>query len=168
MARDRNNAEWRRDLSVALERVADVQSQQGRHAAARTAFGEALQLRQQALAAQPADVVAMRDLAVLWMRMGQAQKAAAAPLAQVESAYGRAIALMSPLVERAGPNSRWRRDLAVAYPERGDAPRQAGQRPAATADLQAALALVSALRTTAPDDEQLRQDEIWLRQRLPR
>lgn len=168
VARDRSNTEWRRDLSVALERMADVQSQQGHHTAARTAFGEALQLRQDALAAHPADIVATRDLAVLWMRMGQAQTAAAAPLAEVESAYGKAIALMQPLVEQAAPGSRWRRDLAVAYAERGEARRLAGQRLAATADLQAALALVSALRITAPDDEQLRQDESWLRQRLPR
>ena len=168
VARDRSNAEWRRDLSVALERVADVQSQQGRHTAARAAFGEALQLRQEALAAHPADIVATRDLTVLWMRLGQAQVAAAAPLAEVESAYGKAIALLQPLVERAAPESRWRRDLAVAYAERGDARRQAGRRQAGTADLLAALALVGALRSTAPDDEQLRQDESWLRQRLPR
>ena len=168
VARDRSNVEWRRDLSVALERVADAQAQQGRHAAARQSFDEALQLRQAALALQPGDIVATRDLAVLWMRMGQAQVAAKARLAEIESAYGRAIELMAPLVGKAPPDSRWRRDLAVAHAERGEARRLAGHRAAATTDLQTALTLITGLRQTAPDDKQLILDEAWLRQRLPR
>ena len=168
VARDRTNAEWRRDLSVALERVADVQALQGQHQAAGAAFGEALQQRQAALARQPTDIVATRDLAVLWMRMGQARVAAKAALAEIDAAYGNAIELMAPLVEKAAPDSRWRRDLAVAYAERGEARRRARQTAAATTDLRAALTLVTGLRLTAPDDGQLRSDEAWIRQRLPR
>lgn len=168
VARDRANVEWRRDLSVALERVADVQARQGRHGPARTAFAEALQLRRDALAQRPGDVVATRDLAVLWMRMGQAQVAAKAGLPEIDEAYGQAIALMTPLVDKAAPDNRWRRDLAVAHAERGEARRLAGQRAAALQDLGTALALVAGLRRTAPDDQQLIQDEAWLRQRLPR
>ena len=167
VARDRANVEWRRDLSVALERVADVQARQSRHAPARQAFAEALELRREALAQRPGDIVATRDLAVLWMRMGQAQAAAKAGLPEIEKAYGHAIELMAPLVAKAAPDSRWRRDLAVAHAERGEARRLAGQQAAALEDLRTALALVAGLRRTAPDDEQLIQDEAWLRQRMP-
>ncbi len=168
VARNRANVEWRRDLSVALERVADVHALQGRHREADAAFGEALELRQAALANEPHDIVATRDLAVLWMRMGQARVGAKAGLAEIDTAYGKAIELLRPLVDKAAPDSRWRRDLAVAHAERGEARRNAGARAAATADLAAALALTTALRAVAPDDQQLHSDEAWIRQRLRR
>jgi tetratricopeptide (TPR) repeat protein len=168
VARDRSNIEWRRDLSVALERVADVHALQGRHRDAGAAFDEALQLRRAAHAGGSADVVAKRDLAVLWMRIGQARAGAKARLVEIDAAYAEAIVLLTPLVETAAAESRWRRDLAVAYAERGEARRRAGQRAPAASDFRAALALIGALRTVAPDDGQLRSDEAWLRRRLPR
>jgi hypothetical protein len=70
------------------------------------------------------------------------------------------------LVDQAAAQSRWRRDLAVAHAERGEARRRAGQRSAAAADFRAALDLIVALRATAPEDGQLQQDEAWLRRRL--
>lgn len=168
VARDRSNLEWRRDLSGALERVADVHALQGRHRAADLAFGEALQLRQAALAVQADSIVATRDLAVLWMRMGKARMEARVALSDIEPAYDEAIKLMTPLVERSGAESRWRRDLAVAYAERGQARQQAGQRFAAQADFRQALQLITALRVLAPEDGQLQGDEAWLRQRMLR
>ena len=168
VARSRDNVEWRRDLSVALERVADVSALQGRHGDARAAFDEALALRQAAFDGQAHDVVATRDLAVLWIRIGKARADAKAPLAEVDSAYGKAIALMTPLVETAAADSRWRRDLAVAHAERGEARQRAGERARALADFRAALTLVTALRAVAPEDAQLELDEAWLRGRLPR
>jgi len=198
--------EWRRDLSVALERMGDVDSQQGRAEAAEAAFTEALTIRQAAHDAAPGDAVAVRDLAVLWMRMGRARQASsgasfgasslsvagparpsaqaqtAAPepsaprsrttgnasLDRVSEAYAKAIALMQPLAEGSAAGHRWRRDLAVAHAERGEALRLAGRTAAAAADLRRALTLVSGLRQQDPDDAQLLADETWLRARLPR
>lgn len=167
VARDRDNVEWRRDLSVALERVADVHALQGRHADAAANFAEALALRQAALDGAPGDIVATRDIAVLWMRIGQAHGAAKARPQQVDASYARAIELLSPLVAGASADSRWRRDLAVAHAERGEARRRHGQRAGAATDFRAALVLISALRDSAPDDRQLQDDQAWLRARLP-
>jgi tetratricopeptide (TPR) repeat protein len=155
VARDRSNSEWRRDLSVALERVGDVHSLQGRHEAASAAFSEALSLREATLTNNAADVVATRDLAILWMRLGKARANAHTRLSEIDAAYAKAISLLSPLVEKAPPESRWRRDLAVAYAERGEARRRAGKISSARSDMRAALDLITKLRAAAPDDVQL-------------
>ena len=168
VARDRNNQAWRRDLSVALARVADLHATQGRPREAGQAFGEALAIRQAVFDRAPSDIVATRDLAVLWMRIGQADAAARPGGVDVDTAYARAIALLEPLVAQAAAASRWRRDLAVAHAERGEARLRAGRHADAAADLRAALALITALRATAPDDAQLRADEAWIRSRLAR
>lgn len=160
--------EWRRDLSVALERMGDIEAQQARPAQAQAAYAEALAIRQAAHDAAPQDAVATRDLAVLWMRIGRARTTARADIDAIHQAYAPAIALMQPLAEQASADSRWRRDLAVAHAERGEALRQAGRRAAATADFQRAWSLVVGLRAQTPQDEQLRQDADWLRQRLAR
>lgn len=165
------NVEWRRDLSVALERMGDIDAQQARPAPAQAAYAQALAIRQAAHDAAPQDAVATRDLAVLWMRIGRARVAARTRIDGIDGidqAYAPAIALMQPLAEQASADSRWRRDLAVAHAERGEARRLAGRRTAAITDLQRALALVLGLRAQAPVDAQLLQDEAWLRQRLPR
>ncbi len=176
VARDRGNAEWRRDLSVALERVAGVQALLGRHRDAQMTFDEALQLRQAAWAEQLQDMVATRDLAVLWMRMGQsraqaptgARVPASQKLAGIDTAYAKAISLLNPLVQTAAADSRWRRDLAVAHAERGDARLKAGQLASARDDFNAALTLIEGLRKTDAQDGQLIADEAWLRKRLRR
>ncbi len=168
VARNQANAEWQRDLSGALERVAGVHALQGRYRDAGSVFGQALAIRQAAFDSEPNNVVKKRDLAVLWMRMGQARTGAKAPLGEINVAYGQAIALLTPLVEQASADSRWRRDLAVAYAERGEARRRAGQRSDAAADFRQALARIEALRLVAPEDLQLAQDQAWLRLRLSR
>ena len=167
VARDPANPEWQRDLSVALERMGDVQALQGQQPQAAQAYDEALALRQAVFSQDSQDAVARRDLAVLWMRMGQARIAAKAPLAQVDTAYAQAIALMTPLTQAADAQSRWHRDLLVAYAERGEA-RRLNRHPAgAASDFKTALTLVRALREAAPDDKQLEADERWLRKRVP-
>jgi tetratricopeptide (TPR) repeat protein len=168
VARDASNAEWRRDLSVALERIGQVESLRGRHDAASAALTEALRLREAALNENAGDVVAARDLAILLMQVGKARHAARAKLPEIEAAYGRAIDLLLPLVEKSTAESRLRRDLAVAYAERGEARRNAGNLSGARSDTRAALALITDLRAVAPDDAQLAEDESWLRKRLRR
>ncbi|MGH8773524.1 MAG: hypothetical protein ACREV2_20465, partial [Burkholderiales bacterium] len=168
VARDRSNSEWRRDLSVALERTGNVESARGRHDAATTAFSEALSLREAALSDNTTDIVATRDLAILWMQLGKARANAHTRLSEIDAAYDKAIILLSPLVEKAPPESRWRRDLAIAYAERAEARRRAGKIYDARSDMRAALDLITKLRAAAPDDVQLQQDEAWLRSRLRR
>jgi tetratricopeptide (TPR) repeat protein len=168
LARDASNPEWRRDLSVALERIGQVESLRGRHDAASAALAEALRLRQAALEDSAGDVVAARDLAIVLMQVGKARHAARAKLPEIEAAYARAIELLQALVEESAAESRWRRDLAVAYAERGEARRNAGKLSGARSDTRAALALITDLRAVAPDDAQLAKDESWLRQRLRR
>jgi tetratricopeptide (TPR) repeat protein len=166
VARDGANAEWQRDLTVALERIGGLQALQGRPREAMAAFDEALRLRQAVWERDRSDLVAARDLAVLWMRIGQAHAAARGTPAQIDTAYARAIELLGPLVAQAAADSRWRRDLAVAHAERGEARRRAGRGAQAREDFGAALSLVVALRAVAPDDAQLAADEAWLQQRL--
>lgn len=166
VARDAANAEWRRDLSVALERIGHVESLRGRHEAAAHALGEALGLREAALGAKADDFVARRDLAILWLQLGKTRANARARAPDIDDAYGRAIQLLTPLVEKSNAESRWRRDLAIAYAERGEARRSAGDLTAARSDTKAALALIGELRRVAPDDDQLAKDESWLRTRL--
>ena len=148
--------------------MGDVYSLQGRHEKASAAFSEALSLREAALSSNAADVVATRDLAILWIRAGKARANAHEQLAEIDAAYAKAISLLSPLVEKASADSRWRRDLAVAYAERGEARRHAGEISNARADMRVALDLITKLRTAAPDDVQLKEDENWLREQLER
>jgi tetratricopeptide (TPR) repeat protein len=166
VARDPSHVEWRRDLSVALERVGNVESLRGRHDAAIAALTEALKTRETAFGAKPDDVVARRDLAIVWLQLAKARLDARSPQTQVDAAYARAIDLLTGLVEKAAAESRWRRDLAVAYADRGEARRKAGNRSGARADMEAALGLIRGLRKVAPDDTQLANDETWLQARL--
>jgi hypothetical protein len=85
-------------------------------------------------------------------------------LSEIDAAYAKAIGLLSPLVESAPPG--WKRDLAVAYAERGEARRLAGKISGAHSDMRAALELITTLRTLEPDDVQLKEDEKWLKAHL--
>jgi tetratricopeptide (TPR) repeat protein len=166
LARDPSNQEWRRDLSVALEHMAEIESVENRHGAAQKAFAEALRLREEEHAANPEKDVAVRDLAVLWIRIGAARARASMRLADIEVAYERAIQLLSPMVAKAPPQSRWGRDLFIAHAERGEARRRAGKRREARSDFLLAWAGISRLRAVARDDPQLADDEGWLRGRI--
>ena len=130
----------------------------GRHDAASAAFAEALRLRQAALEDSAGDVVAARDLAILLMQVGKARHGARAKLprsrrhmGEPSSAAGarRKIGRRKPLEERSG------RRLCRAW--RG-AP-ECGKLSGARSDTRAALALITDLRATAPDDAQLAKDE---------
>jgi tetratricopeptide (TPR) repeat protein len=165
LVRDPESRDARRDLAVALERQGDLALGQSQPHRALEAFEQAQMLRG---GEQPegaaTDPVLVRDLAVLWHRIGVARHRAGLP-AWID-AYESAIGLMEPALSRAGTPPGWLRDVAVFRASYGDALARAGRSLAARRQWQAALALVERQLAQQPGDERLLADRRELGQRL--
>jgi hypothetical protein len=71
-ARDPNNTDWQRDLSVSYERVGDLQMKQGDSAGAVASFGKDLGIAEALAARDPNNAEWQRDLIVSLIRLGTA------------------------------------------------------------------------------------------------
>src|SRR5437764_489362 len=66
-----DNAEWQRDLSLALATIGDFKAAAGDIAGAREAFAECLAIRRRLAERNPANADWQRDLAVALRRLGR-------------------------------------------------------------------------------------------------
>ncbi len=71
-ARDPNNAEWQRDLSVSYDRVGDISAARGDRDGALKAFNDGLEIAKALAARDPANVVWQTDLVVSAWKLASA------------------------------------------------------------------------------------------------
>ena len=166
LARDPDNLEAQRDVAVALERQGDL--------ALPGDPKKALELYERARALRPAlassgctDLVAVRDHALLWARIGEARQASRSALSWRE-AFSTAIQLIGPPIDAGTAPPGWLRDLAAFRAGYGDTLRKAGQAAEAREQWTAALDAIRRQLAIQPDDPRLLKDQADLQARLTR
>jgi tetratricopeptide (TPR) repeat protein len=125
VAKDRDNAQWQRELALSFNRIGEVLTQSGRHDDALKMFELALEIRQRLADAQPENNDAKRDLAVSHERIGDAQLATDEAEGALRS-YRIALSIREALLAGEPKNGEWERDLSVSLEKLGDANFQIG------------------------------------------
>jgi tetratricopeptide (TPR) repeat protein len=110
---DPNDADWQRELTMALSRVGHVLHAQGNLTAAQAAFEEDLAISRRLAEQDPSNAGWQRDLAVAYRLVGGVLEAQD-QLAAARAAFEQDLSISRRLVEQAPSNAGWQRDLALA------------------------------------------------------
>jgi tetratricopeptide (TPR) repeat protein len=129
-ARDPNNAEWQRDLSVSYERVGDISAARGDRDGALKTYLDGLEIRKQLAARDPSNAEWQRDLSVSYNKTGDIS-AARGDRDGALKAYLDGLEIRKQLAARDPSNAEWQRDLSVSYNRVGDISAARGDRDGA-------------------------------------
>ena len=113
-ARDPDNTEWQRDLSVSHERIGDVLLRAGDRDGAVEAYRQALAIRQRLAARDPDNTEWQRDLSVSWTRLGKLALDAG-DRTEARRAYSADLAIAGRLAGLDAGNADWQVDLAISH-----------------------------------------------------
>ena len=113
-ARDPDNTEWQRDLSVSFEMIGVLERAQCDLAAALKSYRDSLAIRERLVARDPGNAEWQRDLSVLFDKIGDiewAQDDFPAALASDRAS----LAIRQRLAARDPGNTQWQQDLINSY-----------------------------------------------------
>jgi len=164
-ALDRGDRTGRRQLSVALEVLGNIQFDSGDIVAAVAPYAECLALRRDILAADPQDLRALDDLSIALQNIGSAYTA----LGRHSEALGRfeeALALLQERVRRTPNYADANDDLASGLTHLGDALRAQGRAPQALAHYRNGLAVATRAEQLSPQCRSCARRRWLLMQRL--
>ncbi|WP_020179497.1 tetratricopeptide repeat protein [Methylopila sp. M107] len=116
---DESNAEWRRFISVSLERVGDLRLSGGDASGALQAHEESLQIVRQLSAADESNVEWRRDVSVALNKIGDLL-AQSGDAAGALKAYEEDLDIARKLAASDEANTVWRRDVSVSLDRIGD------------------------------------------------
>jgi tetratricopeptide (TPR) repeat protein len=108
-----------RDLSVADNKIGDVQVARGDLAGALKSYRKSLAIRDQLAQSDPGNASWQRDLSVAYNKIGDVQ-VEQGNLAGALSSYNDCLAIFDQLTKSDPANAGWQRDLSVAYTRIGD------------------------------------------------
>jgi tetratricopeptide (TPR) repeat protein len=113
-ARDPNNAEWQRDLSVSYERVGDISAARGDRDAALKAYKDGLDIAKQLAARDPSNAEWQRDIAYSYWRIGNMQRQSADTVGMLQS-FRDALEICEKLTKKDPSNAMWQTDVAWSH-----------------------------------------------------
>jgi tetratricopeptide (TPR) repeat protein len=113
-ARDPNNAEWQRDLSVSYDRVGDIGAARGDRDGALKAFSDALEIAKRLAARDPEIAEWQRDIAYSYWRVGNMQKQSADTIGMLQS-FQDALEICEKLTKKDPSNAMWQTDVAWSH-----------------------------------------------------
>ncbi len=155
-ARDPDNAEWLRDLSVSHERIGDVRRDQGDLAGALDAFQKDLDIAQRLAARDPDNAGWQRDLSVSHNKIGDVRRDQG-DLAGALDAFQKDLDIAQRFAARDPDNAGWQLDLSVSHERIGDVRRDQGDLAGALDAFQKSLGIRQRLAGRDPDNAE------WLR-----
>ncbi len=112
-ARDPNNAEWQRDLSVSTNKIGDIRAARGDRDGALKAYEDGLDIRKRLAARDPNNVEWQRDLSVSTNKIGDI-RAARGDRDGALKAYEDGLDIRKRLAARDPNNVEWQTDLVVS------------------------------------------------------
>ncbi|HET8799186.1 MAG TPA: tetratricopeptide repeat protein [Thermoanaerobaculia bacterium] len=150
-------AEWRRERSVFLDRHGNVLRAQGDLAGALAAYRESLTIFQRLSAIDPSNTQWQRDLSVGHIKVGDALQAQR-DLAGALAAYRESLTLIQRLAGGEPSNAQWQRDLSVGHDRVGDVLLAQGDLAGALAAYRESLTLDRRLSESDPSNTQWQRD----------
>ncbi len=164
-ASDPKNTEWQRDVSISLDRIADVLLAQGDAATALGEYRKGLAIRERLAASDPKNTQWQRDVWVSLDRIADvllAQGDAATALAE----YRKGLAIAERRAASDPKNTEWQRDVAVICFKLGEVLKSQGKRDDALARYKQALVISERLSLLDPSNAQWKTDVRLLRQKV--
>lgn len=135
--------QWRRQIGATYDLLGDLLRAQGRLQPAQASYRAAATIVER-LAADSAEGGALGDLAVIYLKLGDADNARGAPEEALASYYS-ALAVGARLVAADPGDARWQHGLLRSHQKIGDVLRVQGELEAALASYQSAAAIADAL-----------------------
>ena len=150
-------SEWRRQLAIATDLVADAHATEWQVDDALGAYREALAIREEAAANDPGNDAWQREIALSNTSIGDMLRRQGDWAAALET-YRKAVATEQRLVEDAPSDPQRRRDLLLGRLRVGDMLLKQREDALAEAEYRAALALAERLAAAEPTDVQAKWD----------
>jgi tetratricopeptide (TPR) repeat protein len=144
LAVDPGNADWQRNLGLALDRNGRIRLALGDRIGALEALEEALAVRRKLVAAEPANITWQQDLSFSLNELGD-RRSEMNDFTGALTAYEESVAIRRKLVAADPGDPRQRRSLAVGMQGIGDTLMAAGDRAGALRAYEESLALVRKL-----------------------
>jgi tetratricopeptide (TPR) repeat protein len=157
VARDPSNTQWRRDVTVSLNRVGDVLAAQGDHAGALAAYRESLEITRALITRDPRNTQWQRDVSVSLNRVGEVL-VAQGDLTGALAAYRESLEITRALVTMDPSNTQWQRDVSVSLDRVGEVLVAQGDLAGALAAYRESLVLRRALAARDPSNAQWQSD----------
>jgi tetratricopeptide (TPR) repeat protein len=157
VARDPDNLDKQRDLSISLDRVGEVLKEQGEIGAALDAYRESLAIRRALVSKNPGDTLLAHDLFVSLISLADGERVAG-DLAAALGLYSEAFDIITALVARDSGNTEWRRDLSTSLAKIGDGYSEQGNLERALDAYRKSLDIARALVALDPGNTQWQRD----------
>ena len=154
-----------REVSVAHDRIGDVQVALGNLSAALKNYRASLAIAERLAAADGNNASWQRDLSVSHNKIGDVQVAQGSLSAALDS-YRASLAIAQRLAGGRWNNAGWQRDLLVSHNKIGDVLRAQGNLSDALAAHEKSLLIVQSLADRFPDHPQFQSDVAFTRRRL--
>ena len=156
-ARDPDNTEWQRDLSISHIKIGDVLVAQGDLAAALESFCAAMVIAQALAARDPGNTESQRDLSVSQIKIGDVLVAQGDLSAALES-FRAAMVIAQALAAREPGNTGRQRDLSISHNTIGAVRLAQGDLPAALESFRAASEIRRVLVARDPSNTGWQRD----------
>jgi tetratricopeptide (TPR) repeat protein len=154
---DPGNAVWKRDLSVAFEKIGDVQLSQGDLPAALKSYTDSLANRDDLAKSDPGNAEWQRDLSASLDKIGNV-RIRQGDLSGALRNYTDSRAISERLAKSDPGNAEWQRDLSVSIANLGDVQQAQGDLPAALTSYRSDLVIADRLTKSDPGNAEWQHD----------
>ncbi len=148
---------WQRNLSVALENIANVLNAQGKPEDALKNYQESLAIMQKLVAHDPSNVSWQSDTSSSLTRIGDVLNAQGKPEDALKN-FQESLAIMQKLVTHDPSNTGWQRDVSIALERIADVLNAQGKLEDALKNYQESLAIMQKLVTHDPSNTGWQRD----------
>ena len=156
-AADPSSAQALRDLSIAYNKLGNVQRQSGQVTEALKSFNLEFEISKRLAAADPSDAQAQRDLSKSYLNLGDVQLQSG-QVTKALGSYQKGLEICQKLAAADPNDARTQRDLYVSYFRLGDVQLQSGQVTDALGSYQQGLEISQKLAAANPSDAQAQLD----------
>jgi eukaryotic-like serine/threonine-protein kinase len=147
------NAMWRRDYSISLERMGDVYAAQGKWAEALRAYQSSHAIRLDLQKSDPKNANCQSDLFWTYLDIGDVWMAQGDLGAAVKS-YGAAFSIADDLAKKDAANNEWQSNLATVLEKQGEARSKQGKLDDALNNFQQSLDVTKRLTEKDPTNNE--------------
>jgi serine/threonine protein kinase/tetratricopeptide (TPR) repeat protein len=147
------NALWRRDYSISLERMGDVYAAQGNWAEALQVYQSSHEIRLDLQKSDPKNADCQSDVLWTYLDIGDVQMAQGDLEATVKS-YGEAFSIADGLAKKDAANNEWQSNLATVLEKQGEAQSKQGKLDDALNNFQESLDITKRLTERDPTNNE--------------
>lgn len=156
-ARDPDNLQWQRDLSVSHDKVGDMLAATGDRPGALAEYSNSLEIAATLTVRDPDNADWKRDLSISHDNVGD-MLAETGDRSGALAEYSKAMKIRAKLAARDPDNAVWQSDLSISYNKAGNILAATGDRSGALAEYRKAMKIVARLAADNPDNAEWKRN----------